>query len=589
MTVLPLVGEKETGLIMSRLNLIVAITAAIQESSKSEIAFQRALRAIRAYTGWPIGHIYFGKSANDLISSGVWSYSGYEKFSAFRQQALEGKFAPSLSLVDRVLLLRQPLLANLPLAGKGEEAIETVIYAPIIGKDSAVGLMEFFSAKPMEEISSSLANILILAGKQIGRFFEEKEFKNLREKMAEESETLNADLDNFSKALLNILEDARELGKQLVEEKRNVEQKVIERTRELAEEQARLVASINALSFGFVIADIGHRVLLGNKAMMELFGLNDSDEITVDQISKFLGGHFDIKMEAERCLKGGIVCEIKEIIFGKKFLRGIVAPIVMKQDYKEVIGYVLLFENITEAKVIERSREEFFAVASHELRTPLTAIRGNATLIKDFYADKIKNKEIMAMISDIHEASERLIRIVYDFLDASALEQRKIEFKKEQFDIIALIKEVARDLKGMAKAKKLYLNLEKTDVALPMAVADKDRTKQVLFNFISNGINYTQKGGVSIKVEKQDKFLKVYVSDTGIGISSENQALLFRKFQQAGEKMLTRDATKGAGLGLYISKLLVESMAGTIELVKSQPGAGSVFNFTLPIASRFLS
>lgn len=384
------------------------------------------------------------------------------------------------------------------------------------------------------------------------------------------------ELDEARLILMSLSEDIQK-------EKEGVEIKVEERTRELKEEQAQLMASINSLSLGFILCDLNDQIILKNPAVSRILEIPDS-EITIDRIKKYFGDTLDLKVCRDQCVKEKKIVEIKNIVVGKKFFRLLLAPVIMLRDSEEIIGHILLLEDITEAKVIERSREEFFAVASHELRTPLTAIRGNASLIEDFYADKIKDKEIMAMISDIHEASVRLIKIVYDFLDVSALEQRKIEFKKQQFDIIALIQEVMRVLKGMADAKKLYLNLEKADAALPMAMADRDRTKQVLFNLINNGINYSQKGGVSVKVEKQDKFLKVYVSDTGIGILPKNQTLLFREFQQAGEKILTRDVTKGTGLGLYISKLLVEGMAGTIGLVKSEPGIGSVFSFTLPIA-----
>ena len=359
-------------------------------------------------------------------------------------------------------------------------------------------------------------------------------------------------------------------------------EKLQQGTRELKEEQARLLASINSLSFGFIILDKRHRVLLKNTVITKLFELKNNDEISIDHISGFLGGHFDIKAEAERCMKGKTVCEIKEIVLGAKFLRGIIAPIIMIRDHEEIIGYVFLLEDITEAKILERSKEDFFAVASHELRTPLTAIRGNVSMIQDFFADKITDKEVLKMLDDIHVGSVRLIKIVNDFLNASSLEQKKISFKIENFDLTDLITETLFDLNNIAADKGLYLNFETENGLLPKVRADRERTKQVIINIIGNAIHFTEKGGITVRAEKANYFLKVSVMDTGLGVSFQNQELLFRKFQVAAEKTLSRDVASGTGLGLYISKLLIEAMGGQISLEKSTLGHGSVFSFTLP-------
>lgn len=393
-----------------------------------------------------------------------------------------------------------------------------------------------------------------------------------------------ANLKNTERAMLNILEDAQILGGRLKEQKAKVEQEVKERTRELREEQSRLLASIDSLSWGFIIADLDHKVIINNKAMAALFGLGNQDEISIEDIARVLGKDFDIKKEAERCVKGGKVCEIKEIIFGKKFLRSIIAPILMTRDHGELIGYVLLFEDITEAKVVERSREEFFAVASHELRTPLTAIRGNSEMIQEIYKDKIVDKDMAGMLADITEASIRLIDIVNDFLDISRLEQGKVAFKKESVDLLLIVKEACKDIEPLAKTKSLTFALIEPKEASPLVLADKIRLKEVIFNLLDNAVKYTNKGAVTVIVERSDKFMVVSVRDTGGGISLKNQALLFRKFQQAGEEMLTRDVSKSTGLGLYISKLLMEGMGGAIGLTQSAIGEGSTFQLTIPIA-----
>lgn len=358
--------------------------------------------------------------------------------------------------------------------------------------------------------------------------------------------------------------------------------------RKLREEQSRFLASINSLSLGFIIIDIKNNLLIKNKAADYILGLPHlGGEIflkgDIIQIEERLKDHFDLRASYERCLEKKQVIDVKEVKFDSKFLRIFLAPVILTRDSQEIIGAVILIEDITEAKILERSKEDFFAMASHELRTPLTAIRGNVSMIQDFFAAKIEYKEVLEMLDDIHWASVRLINIVDDFLSASSLEQKKISFRIESFNLIDLIKEILRDFKKTAADKNLYLKFEAAGGSFPKVKADRERTRQIIINLVGNAIRFTKKGGASINVKKINNFLKVYITDTGIGISPESQQLLFRKFRVAAEKTLTRDVASGTGLGLYISKLLVEGMAGQIALEKSALEQGSTFSFTLPV------
>jgi signal transduction histidine kinase len=116
-------------------------------------------------------------------------------------------------------------------------------------------------------------------------------------------------------------------------------------------------------------------------------------------------------------------------------------------------------------------------------------------------------------------------------------------------------------------------------------LGDQDRVKQVVYNLVGNALKFVETGGVTVSAQRQGQFVKVTVTDTGVGMTLAAQQLLFHKFQQATNGLLTRDAARGTGLGLYISKLLVEQMHGRIRLESSEPGVGSVFSFTLPVAS----
>jgi signal transduction histidine kinase len=267
-------------------------------------------------------------------------------------------------------------------------------------------------------------------------------------------------------------------------------------------------------------------------------------------------------------------------------LRVYLAPLTGQSADKilQLLGVVILVEDITEQKVLERSKDEFLSIASHELRTPLTAIRGNASLMKKYYADTIATTEMTEMIDDIHESAIRLIGIVNDFLDVAAIEQGKMNIQPATFQVQEVIADVIRELEHLCSDKGIVLQTDDSVADVPTVFADKARIKQVIINLIGNAIKFTDQGSITVSTRSDDSFVHIIVTDTGRGMNEANQKLLFHKFQQAGSSILTRDTTKGTGLGLYISKLIVELSGGTIGLQSSVENEGSAFAFSVPIA-----
>jgi signal transduction histidine kinase len=156
-------------------------------------------------------------------------------------------------------------------------------------------------------------------------------------------------------------------------------------------------------------------------------------------------------------------------------------------------------------------------------------------------------------------------------------------FNSENFALSTLIKSVVEDLEQLAKEKNTYLTFD-TKEAMPDVYADQEKVKQILYNLVGNSVKFTEKGGVTVSMQKTPTHVKILVKDTGLGVSDEYRQLLFKKFQQAGQRILTRDAATGSGMGLYISKLLVEAMNGSITIEETKLNEGSTFAFTLPIA-----
>ena len=385
-----------------------------------------------------------------------------------------------------------------------------------------------------------------------------------------------------------------------------IEQEVVQRTKELLEknnalvlaqeeigkgstqiqmEKARLIASVNSISLGFIMFDAKGEILIKNPAVEKIVNI-ESGYLNIDSIDQLLGKNFSLKEKFNKCIEGKSPINDKNINFNDKYFRLFMAPIFSADNTFSIIGVVVLIQDETEAKNLDRSKDEFFSIASHELRTPLTAIRGNTSLIQEYFGEKIKAEpELVEMIEDIHVSSIRLIQIVNDFLNVSRLEQGKLEYKIENFDIAELIDKKIKEINSLCLEKNIPIVFERPASPLPGAYADKDRVGEVLLNLMGNAIKYSEKGKVDINVSSEQNSLKVSVTDSGKGVPLEQQNLLFKKFQQASNNILTRDTTRATGLGLYISKLMIEQMNGKIFLEKSTPGAGSVFSFTIPTAT----
>jgi two-component system phosphate regulon sensor histidine kinase PhoR len=400
--------------------------------------------------------------------------------------------------------------------------------------------------------------------------------------------------NSFNMMLLNLKDKIHELNV----EKASVEQKVIDRTQELNDEKARLEASINSIDVGFIMTGANDDIIMLNQVATHLLaytisaeGVSKADisahQWTTKLVNQKMGSDFPFAESIAKAKSSGLPIEKKELPYGGRVFRIFVAPIISRAGQAaETLGTVTLIEDITERKVQERSKDEFFSIASHELRTPLTAIRGNTAMIQSYYKDQlIKDENMKGMVDDIHESSVRLLEIVSDFLDVSRLEQGKLKFEPENFELDTVIESVAYELGANAQAKGVELIYKQTPEHSKASVcADKNRTKQVIYNLVGNALKFTDKGSITLEIEQEGSQVKVLVSDTGPGISAGAQQLLFHKFQQAGDSLITRDTAHGTGLGLYISKLIVEGMGGSIQLESSVPGTGSVFSFSLPYA-----
>ena len=240
--------------------------------------------------------------------------------------------------------------------------------------------------------------------------------------------------------------------------------------------------------------------------------------------------------------------------------------------------YALLYKKIKE---VDQMKDEFISIASHELRTPLTSIKGYLSLIIEGTYGKIENKEMKEGLSRAVLSTKRLEVLVDDLLNVSRIEQGRLDIENKNIEIEPIIQEIIEQLKIPADEKKLLLEYTKPKEKLPLILADPEKLKQALINLIGNSIKYTEKGSVKITTEIVDNKVEIKIADTGIGMSTEEQKHLFEKFHRIQNEKTTKII--GTGLGLWITKQIVELMNGKIYL-ESMKGVGTQVTIKLKLS-----
>jgi len=228
------------------------------------------------------------------------------------------------------------------------------------------------------------------------------------------------------------------------------------------------------------------------------------------------------------------------------------------------------------AEESDRLKTSFLANMSHEIRTPLNSIIGFSDLLLDpFY----EPEQQIEFVNTIKQSGNNLSAIISDIIDLSRIETGQITMRKDQFSVAQLIQNIGNEQSYLIKEGGLEIRINKPDQDI-IIKGDEGRVKQILLNFISNAIKFSEKGFVEIGYSFRLNTVQFYVKDTGIGIPKEFHEKIFERFRQI-ETAHTRKYG-GNGLGLAISKQLAELMGGKVSM-ESKPGMGSTFYFSLPL------
>jgi signal transduction histidine kinase len=348
--------------------------------------------------------------------------------------------------------------------------------------------------------------------------------------------------------------------------------RVPERLRVLysAEEQARIRAEHGAnasralahVSDAVVMLDDGSRILSWNTAAEELFAI--SADAALGRPAGSVFPEFGILIERS----GGELTPVR--IGGED--RWLAISLSRFEG-----GRVVTLRDATAEHTLERARADFVTTASHELRTPLTAIYGSVrTLISR--ADALDESQRARLLRMIEQESEHLAQIVDQLLVTAQIDRGRLRMEERDCDIAELCASVIEAAEAR-KPESIQLKLVAPKSSPPLK-CDPPKLKQVLVNLVENAIKYSPEGGrIEVRIADMPDRLRIDVQDEGLGIPPSEQARIFEKFYRLDAEM-TR-GVGGSGLGLYISREIVEQMGGLLS-VRSRRGSGSTFTVTLP-------
>ncbi|MBI2451119.1 MAG: hypothetical protein HYV52_02145 [Parcubacteria group bacterium] len=250
------------------------------------------------------------------------------------------------------------------------------------------------------------------------------------------------------------------------------------------------------------------------------------------------------------------------------------------------IGYLKIIRDISREKALERVRSEFITIAAHQLRTPLAAIKWSLKMLLDEDLGGISGEQ-KDILQKGYDSNDRMIQLVSELLDAARIEEGRFGYEFIETDFISFMEDVVNNLKKQAEEAGVKLFLRKPKESIRPIKFDPNKLRLVVENLIDNAIRYTLSGGqIDVMIEKDPSFIKVKIEDTGVGIPAHQLSRLFTKFFR-GENVM-RLQTEGSGLGLFISKNIIEGHNGEIW-AESQEGKGSSFYFTIPIESQMTS
>lgn len=346
-----------------------------------------------------------------------------------------------------------------------------------------------------------------------------------------------------------------------------------ERTRALEEAIGRMRAILSSIGDGVILED-----LEGN-----LHPLNAAAEVLLEEMSEnfALGPLRELSVEeydqSEDLQPSPWLLERRRFQVGRKVISAHSAAV--RTDKGEHLGTVIVLRDVTAEAEAERLKDAFITHVSHELRTPLTAIKGYSELLLVTASGSL-DAEKLGFLETISRHTDNLVAMINELLDFSEMEAGgRLGLRLRPVLLTALIEEIAEEVRPQVEQKGLTFKVE-TPAELPLVDADTRRLRWAVINLVRNAWQYTPAGGsVTLRLYGRNDQVVLDIADTGIGISPEDQKRLFARFYRVTN--VTADDVRGLGLGLYVTKAIIEAHGGNIQ-VASREGGGSTFSVIIP-------
>lgn len=516
--------------------LMQTVDSIAVEAKDEEEMLQLVINALSIFTGYPLGHIFLRDAIrqNTFRCSDIHYVKYLDLYEASHKQASSNVYDESSLHIKQMTAHPAPSIdRDFQLITTSDAKISFRVLIPIVSRGKLFGFFELIALEGDEEPNQPLMQVFHQVGYRIGSV-----------------------LDSFITS------------------------------KELEAAKANDEAILSSIGEGLVVADSNEAIVLVNKAAVDMLKWK-ADEMVgkpwfdvlkpVDQDGKVL----PIK---KRPLHLAQVSGKKVFSGQYEFLRKdktkfpvvITATPVSLED--ESIGAVIVFRDATQEREIQKLRDEFVFIAAHELRSPVTSIRGAIELMFDAPDFPKYLREDLEIASS---ASDQLNQLVNDLLQVARSEAGATKIEVEPLDIIPLINSTIKELSTSANKKHIKVSIKTDKTTSVMVLGDSQKTKEVVTNLLSNAIKYNrEKGAVDISLLKKDSSVTIEFKDTGYGIPKEQQDKIFQKFYRA--KVSETREVLGTGLGLFITRMLVEKMGGNV-IFTSVEGKGSTFAFSLPL------
>ena len=390
--------------------------------------------------------------------------------------------------------------------------------------------------------------------------------------------------------LIEDVTEPRQMEQELRSLNEELEERVTSRTREIREASQRTALIIDTAQDGFVMQDKEGRLLKVNKAFCELLRMNENELVgksSAELIVDFRPGETE-ELSNQIAQEGSLLFERRLRRSDGKSVDVEVSASIWKADTEDIISTFVrdissrkevehqLRQAKLEAEHASNAKSEFLSHMSHELRTPLNAILGFSQLLESDPELK-ENSEQLDNVAEIRKAGEHLLGQVNEILDLSKIEHGGIQLDAEVISLAPVIGDSASMMRALASERRVRLQIE-IDEDLEV-YCDANRLRQVVVNLLGNAVKYNKEAGaVWIQADQNESGVKLTIKDTGPGIEKSAQKRLFESFERVDIHYMN---VEGTGIGLALSKKLIEAMGGKIG-VESSPGKGSTFWVTLP-------